>query len=237
MRNLHGSFRKIQLCGTRVWICLDDPFEGSFTNAYVKKRNAGELPNCQKTGLPPELEKQVNASTPFENFALCWHESPHETAAMWKLYCSEHAGVAIVSTPQRLHDAVDLTPYQHGVISPVEYLDFEKDDMYLVLGRHAHPAFSKRKSFEHEKEVRALITWSDHSKIPSSFTTNQLTEIFKSPNPKGISVKADLKQLIEEIYISPQAPTFFVDVVKSLAHRHGLESIVQLSTLIGEPNF
>jgi hypothetical protein len=226
---------------SRLWHtrldCLNDPFEGSFTKAYVRKRNVGGLPLCQQTGLTPEQEKEVNTSTPYGNFAVCWHESSHETAAMWKLYCSEHAGVAIVSTPQRLKDAVDLTPYTNGVISPVEYMDFEKDDMYLLLGRHAHPAFSKRKSFEHEREVRALIQYWDHSKMNTSFTVNQLTEIFKSGNPRGISAMADLSKLVEEIYISPLAPNYFVDVVKSLAERHSLGNLVRLSTLIGTPEF
>src|SRR3954466_9481739 len=100
------------------------------------------------------------------------------------------------------------------------------------FGRHAHPALLKRKSFEHEKEVRGLITWTDFSKMPSALSQNLFVEAHRNANPLGIAVTADLKGLIEEIYISPLASSYFSDVVEIMAGRHGLADRVRKSTLI-----
>jgi hypothetical protein len=156
---------------------------------------------------------------------------------MWKLYCTEFAGVAIVSTPLRMHEAVDLAPYGQGILSPVEYLDFEKDDMTLPksFGQFAMPGLLKRKSFQHENEVRGLIYFVDYSKMPSQFSSAEYAEKIQKINPHGISVSVELNRLIEEIYISPLAATHFKDVVQIMAERHGLADRVRPSTLLGDP--
>ena len=178
----------------------------------------------------------------YSKFATCWHESLHESAAMWKLYSAEHAGVAIVSTPLRMHQAVDLTPYNSGVLSPVEYMDFEKDDMTLRpvslgFGRSAMPGLLKRKSFQHENEVRGLIFFEDHAKmkLPSPFTFDEYRKRIQEVNPIGISVSVDLNHLIEEIYISPLAKSHFTEAVEVMAKRHGLDDRIRTSGLLGEP--
>jgi hypothetical protein len=232
---------KSQLWHTRLDL-LGDPFEGSYTKTYVQMRNTGKLPNHLKTGLPSEIEAERNEAGIYSKFVTCWHESAHESAAMWKLYSTDHAGVAIVSTPFCMREAVDLTPYQHGVISPIEYLDFDIDDMTLRpiskgFGRHANPGFLKRKSFEHEHEVRGAIDWLDHSKMPSKIPMRKFAEFCRLANPRGISVNVNLKQLIEEIYLSPLAHSHFEDVVRSLAELHGLGDRVRLSKMAGIPVF
>ena len=217
---------------------MGDPFEGSVTNAYVKQRDAGQLPETRQSGLSPEQERIRNKAQLYTNFATCWHASPHETEAMWKLYSTIHAGVAIVSTPSRLHQAVDLSQYPgHGILGPVEYLDFDKDGMILPksFGREARPGLLKRKSFEHEHEVRGLILFTNHSKIPSSFDFSQMIDLFRSSAPLGISVDVDLKLLIEEIYISPLATSCFKDVVHILIERHGMADRIRISKLSETP--
>jgi hypothetical protein len=159
---------------------------------------------------------------------------------MRKLYSTTHAGVAVVSTPLRLHQAVDLSDYPgHGILGPVEYLDFDNDGMILPksFGREARPGLLKHKSFEHENEVRGLIIFMDHSKIPSQFDFSQMIELFRPDSLNGISVNFDLKLLIEEIYISLLAVSYFKDVVKLLVDRHGLTERIRPSTLDIEPVF
>jgi hypothetical protein len=230
---------KAKLYHTRLDL-LGDPFEGSLTKVYVKQRDAGQLPPTRQSGLSPEQERIRNKASLYTNFASCWHASPHETEAMWKLYSTTHAGVAVVSTPARLQQAVDLSPYLGaGILGPVEYLDFDKDGMILPksFGREARPRLLKRKSFEHENEVRGLIYFTNHSKIPSQFEMSQMVELFRSSSPSGISVDVDLKLLIEEIYISPLATSYFMDVVQTLSERHGLADRIRPSTLQVEPDF
>lgn len=219
---------------------LGDPFEGSHTAAYVRKRDSGE--EVRRIGHTAESEREIGQAGVYSKFATCWHESQYESAAMWKLYSAEHAGVAIVSTPLRMHQAVDLTPYNSGVLSPVEYLDFEKDDMTLRpislgFGRFAMPGLLKRKSFQHENEVRGLIFFEDHAKmqLPSPFALSEYRKRIQEVNPVGISVSVDLNRLIEEIYISPLAKPHFKEVVEIMTKRHGLEDRIRPSSLVGEP--
>lgn len=218
---------------------LGDPFEGSFPKGHVQKRDAGQLLETRQP-LSPENDKWNNKAVPYSHFATCWYASPHETEAMWKLYSNQNAGVAIVSTPLRMHESVNLYPYGQGILSPIEYKDFETDDMILRpvsvgFGRHAHPALLKRRSFEHENEVRGLIHMIDYSKVPNPCASNELADFIRNGNPKGIAVNVDLKGLIEEIYISPLASCYFQDVVRFAAERHRLADRIHLSTLLGEP--
>src|SRR5271167_2199003 len=69
---------KSKLYHTRLDL-LGDPFEGSVTNAYVKQRDAGQLPETRQSGLSPEQERIRNKAQLYTNFATCWHASPHET--------------------------------------------------------------------------------------------------------------------------------------------------------------
>ena len=216
---------------------LGDPFEVSLPKTYVQDRDAGQLPKYLQSGLLPEHESQRNKAEMYTNFATCWHASPHETEAMWKLYSTIHAGVAIVSTPPRLHKAVDLSPYQDGILGPVEYVDFDNNGMILPqsFGRRAMPGLLKRKSFEHEREVRGLIHHTNYAELPSVLPYTDMVERFRSSSPPGLSVNVNLHEMIEEIYISPLARSYFRDVVQILAERHGLADRLRPSTLSGNP--
>jgi len=152
---------------------------------------------------------------------------------MWKLYSTEHAGVAIVSTPLRMEEAVDLTPYHTAILGPVEYLDFEMQDGSLPFGKKARPGFLKRKSFEHEKEVRGMIYVEEQ--LPNLILSPEYVQDLRESMPLGIDVKVKLKQLIQEIYISPLSASYFSDVVAILSDRHGVADLLRRSTLLGEP--
>jgi hypothetical protein len=219
---------------------LGDPFEGALTNEYVRQRDAGTLPEYLQTGVPADHEKASNLCRIYTSFATCWYESKYESAAMWKLYATEHAGVAIVSTPERMQDSVDLSGCRHGIFSPVEYQDFETDNMLLRpvskgFGRHAVPGLLKRKAFEHENEMRGLVNYTDYSKVPIDCVLRPSPEAFRAGNPAGIGLKVDLVKMIEGIYVSPLAPCYFIDVVEAIASRHNLSDRIRVSTLLGLP--
>jgi hypothetical protein len=171
------------------------------------------------------------------SYATCWHANEVESAAMWKLYSTEHAGVAIVTTPGDMRAAVDLKPYKHAVLGPVEYLDFKKDDMTLPFGKKARVGFLKRKSFEHEKEVRGLFQIQEDIVGPTLVLNAEYLDGLKRSLPPGINAPVSLKRLIRQIYISPLAPEFFRDLVRTVAKRHGLAKLVRESSLCGEPVF
>lgn len=77
------------------------------------------------------------------------------------------------------------------------------------------PAFLKRKSFEHEREVRVLQWY-----LP--FTEDKV-DWAKAHESSELPV--DLTVLIESVYISPTSPVWLVDAVRELLSRFGLPDV------------
>jgi hypothetical protein len=78
--------------------------------------------------------------------------SDYESAAMWKLYLRDH-GVAIQTTFQAL--TASLASEEDGYVGLVKYIDFQTA---LIPENNAFwPFVHKRRSFDFEHEVRAVI--------------------------------------------------------------------------------
>jgi hypothetical protein len=82
----------------------------------------------------------------------------------------------------------------------------------------------KRSAYNHENEVRAMITRYPHRGIEDG------TPVTSSPVPgeeiseSGIFVAVDLASLIDQIVVTPYADAWFVDVVRGLSDKYGLPS-------------
>lgn len=145
-------------------------------------------------------------------FVSCWHESEHESEAMWRLYSSflDNA-IAIQTTYKKLYESLGCDPSIE--IGRVKYIDFKKN--YAGI----NDAFwRKRKSFEHEREVRALI---------SDFRCKD----------EGKLIQCDLDVLIEQVFVSPQAPVWFIHLVNEINEKYSLGIKVSQSELLEEPFF
>lgn len=125
----------------------------------------------------------------------CWHMGSYESDAMWKLYASQH-GVVVVSTVERLRNALigrywpgkePQEDRQHYTIAPIYYTDPDKplelDDFYAE-----HPWMLKRKSFEHEEELRVFHAMRE--------------EVYWG----GVEVAVNVQELIVKIVLSPFIP-------------------------------
>jgi hypothetical protein len=147
-----------------------------------------------------------------KTFISCWHENEHESEAMWKLYSTFLANaISIQTTYERLYLALGKSPEIR--IGRVEYIDMRNDFVDV------NDAFwRKRKSFEHEREVRAVI--SKHDATAS-----------------GISVACDITQLIERVVVPPSAPAWFVGLVVDVSSKYGFNFKVEHSSLMKEPFF
>ena len=87
------------------------------------------------------------------------------------------------------------------------------------------PPFIKRESFEHEREVRVLV-W-DPDKIGPPDPGTSL--------PEGIELPVTLHELIEALYISPEASTWLSEHIVELLRRFKLPNLtVRRSTLYDE---
>ena len=206
---------------------FDDPFEGSYTKINVGARL------FVPAGVPDEAREsyvrmragmsEFNKNWPKFNFASCWHMNEHESAAMWKLYLKSDEGIAIQSTYARLKRSLLGEDNVH--LGIIKYIDYDADFIDETNGYNV--LMSKRKSFEHEREVRALLT---------RFPVGDLG--FKQPPEEhGVAMRVDVENLIEKIYIAPSTPDWFANLVQSIIKRYGYDFEVVHSRLNEKPLF
>lgn len=203
---------------------LGDPFEGSHSRV-----NLAMHPILYKD-LPAETRQQLPAI--WKNFrryiALnCWHWSDHESAAMWSLYGRDHDGIAIKTDFNSL--AACFTDDIDVYVGQVEYVDY---DVSFIPEGSIFPAYlHKRKSFEHEREIRALIM-----QLPP---TDRSGLHAGSPDVwvDGRYCTISLTELVHEVIVSPLAPDWFSDLVKSVAAKYDLHTQVRRSNLAQVPSW
>jgi hypothetical protein len=170
----------------------------------------------------------------------CWHLSQFESVAMWKLYSLNNFGLAIQSTVNRLgaslppHSGEDTDAEQYLEhprflalrIGQVRYIDFSSPSAPTPNPHELH--LYKRASFQHEQEVRLFACAypfrdepTEHSVFPSG----------------GERVSVDLCQLLEAVFIAPEAPSWYVELVKSALRRENIDIPLHHSDLDRDPMF
>ncbi len=207
---------------------LGDACEGSFVLFNPPRVN--EIHERNKGIVEPfsSLREEVK-----KYYANCWHINKGESAALWKLYLKSNEGVAIKSTIRTLADILDDCPesvamskvfygHRNRDVSVNEIISPKITRMSSVNTIHA--ITTKRLCFEHENELRILVTelW---NKNGLSFT----------PDDEGVKIHLDLNKLIKEVYVSPDAPQWFVSLTKDVANKYGLTSNIIKSPLRDKP--
>lgn len=186
---------------------LNDPFEGTFSKInkelrpliYKGEENPENISNTVKG-----LREKVAVS--------CWHMNEYESAAMWELYSKSEEAVCIQSTYEKLKKELEGKS-ELGVVNYVDYNEqfIPEYDPYLAF-------LYKRKSFEHERELRAVQKEVDEE----NFGNGQFEKI-------------RLSNLIENIYVSPSAPNWFFELVKKTIKRYKINKPVIQSSLSDDP--
>lgn len=219
---------------------LGDPWEGSLTRAEAERRKELEAKSIVRTLHSTTHEKILSEVT--NSIVSCWHMNEYESMAMWRLYLTGSEGVAIRSTYQRLINSfprfdgqnkganADSTQKELLIhVGVVHYVDYES-----AKSPCARRILLKRKSFEHEREIRAVAadtTWGDS---PTFDDQGRPLTRFEGG---GDYVPTDLQTLIETVYVSPEAQPWFVDLVRSAVSRYGLPCSVHQSDLGRDPVF
>lgn len=174
---------------------FEDIYEGRYPEANEVKRK--DIYECEVSKeIYDDMEKFARENL----YVCCFHANEYESAAMWSLYAREE-GVAICSTTERLKQCFENEKCDIE-ISWVNYIDYSKD--FLPEGNLFYLALTKRKSFEHEKEVRCIFYDSDRS----------------LKNINGVNITVDLDRLIEKVYISPYAPEFLKSCLESVLREY-----------------
>ncbi|RFC38984.1 MAG: hypothetical protein DID89_2727548040 [Candidatus Nitrotoga sp. CP45] len=161
-------------------------------------------------------------------FVNSWHIKEHESAAMWKVYLSNNEGIAIQSTYQRLVESLasynDLEVY----VGKIKYIDYEKEA--IPMDNLLFPFMYKRKSFEYEDELRALIWTPQHGK--NDILNPQGN---KFSNTLGLTVTVDVTRLIDNIFVAPNAPSWIFEVIRAVTNKFGIDKVVKQSNLTSTP--
>lgn len=208
---------------------FDDIYEGA--NGALKNRDVWERfyfsylhasiitapDNCWHRKSKEELDNTAHRlirdlADPEKNhvFINCWYHNEYESEAMWKMYSTNvKNAIAIQTTYGALSKQLD----RKAEIRPVRYIDY----MTQFAGT-TDRYWCKRKSFEYEKEVRAIVYDYCHIGEP------------------GIHIPVDLRELIEKVYISPYAPKWFEDIIRDIILRYGYDFEVSASEM-AEPPF
>jgi len=148
-------------------------------------------------------------------FVNCCHVNDYESAAMWKLYSAGAYTVAIRSAVRRLKTCLADSDVQ---VHSVQYIDYSTE--IKPWNDSSAPLFTKRRSFQHENELRAVKYKED-----------------ADPAIAGLLVPADIPLLMEAVCVSPYDPPWFAALVRSLLSKYGMGSTpVETSRLNEEPS-
>lgn len=193
---------------------LGDPFEGSVTNADLSALSQHWVAMSEDSGSPAgyyeQFHRERDSDPRHRLFVSCWHMNDVESVAMWRLYAGEMKGIAIKSTVGKIRTQLPAD----GRIRQVAYIDYGVDHTL-----HLSPAYCKRKAFDYEREVRAVIPFDADSP------------------PAGIPVKINLNACIDEIRISPELPSWMASLIRQLLTRYEVNVPCLPSLLDAQPQF
>lgn len=206
---------------------LEDSFEGAMGAEGMRERwcahylkffrDAVRNPpgySCDKTAEQIEAESQRllsefrsgNEKKARSVFVSCWFESECESDAMWRLFSQQSQyAVAVQTTVGRLRNSLD----REATIGRVRYIDYDKE--YPDIG---FPHFFKRRAFEHEREVRAVIL-----------------DMGTPVESEGKVVDVALDRLITAVRVSPLSPSWFRSVVQNVTATYDLDAEILVSSL------
>ncbi|ARK21873.1 DUF2971 domain-containing protein [Sporosarcina ureae] len=193
------------LISNSQFFCRIDKFEDTFEGHPTK----GTLKFAEAVGNPYATIEYYDSVEYLQGlrklyYINCWHQNDYESAAMWKLYLQSNEGIAIQTNFKRLKDSIiDKRGITGGLVKYVDY------DTHEYWGDNLTEYFvMKRMSFSHENEFRLFL-------IPESIpSAEDLKNIEKGPYGVGTNVEFDTVQLIESVYLSPNSPDWFLDLVK-----------------------
>ncbi|WP_146012885.1 DUF2971 domain-containing protein [Herbaspirillum sp. BH-1] len=196
--------RALYFCGARHFA---DPFEGEY--AWGKKGHEQFMETQKKLnlrhggGMPLDSFIAMNLKTLREiaekTYINCWHHSNHESEAMWKLYCQDPtSGIAICTTMKKLDAQLRLQNLPNLELKSVKYLPNFWIKQY---NPEASVFYSKRISFEYEKEFRAIFREDPYG--PTSPC-------------RGKPVTVNVAELVDSVTISPLASANLKTTVQEL---------------------
>jgi hypothetical protein len=192
----------------------DDQYEGALPKHFLESMNAQSIAFFKNA-------KQLV-------FANCWHQGQHEHHGMWKAYTQNEPGVVVRTSFDRLKQCFQSSAF-NVFIGAVEYVDYAHDNFLSNVQSHGvdlfQPYLHKRKQFEHEREIRAILF--PHDPNGSEFPVGIEQD--------GISMPVDLGILLEEVRVASTTARWFFDLVRSVSQKYGVTTDIRISEMAGDP--
>jgi hypothetical protein len=226
---------------------FEDKYEGTFPHPHIDRQKQIDQQRIAELGLPEEtidFEKHsTNQQLELANkntYINCWRWGDDESAVFWNAYIGDDLGVSIEATIDQFSRSIEMCvstghidiemliervkrKFGHGQlhydledllilelsklqIGRVEYLDYDNDP---IPNAEFSRFFHKRKAFSDEQEFRAL------------FRQNKPGQV--EDDTEGIGVSIDLEKLINKVWLKPNSPDWFEDVIKYVVDDHGLD--------------
>ncbi len=185
----------------------------------------------------------------------CWHRGKQESMGMWGRYDLHNSGIAIKTTIRGLRDSFShkgSVDVHIGRVWYKEYQDIKVPKNIREIHTIYLPFFYKRKAFEFENEVRAIIDASPYIKerffrMKEGFSLSRkgfdlptLLKRLEDTDPPeckpGQPLLLDLNTLIDEVIVSPYAEKWITKTVESVVRQYGFKFPVSRSKLLDSPD-
>lgn len=202
---------------------FDDPYEGRYS------KEIAEDIQREKWGVeePSVEDSEFFIEDDADDYVSCWNRKENQSVALWELYNEGNSGVAIKTTVGELKRSVVGLP-EDEIDHQMEFGQVK----YHVTGEEPRgyyaPIFTKRDIFEFEKEYRAVLT------VFGSLDDVDIEGVKIVPNV-GIGLEVDLDMLINELYISPGASSYLMEVIECLQSDYGTDFPIEKSTVFDHP--
>lgn len=232
-----------------------DPFDSILPNLY--KSSFQMMDNYMKRGGKETHFTNMEICANYLRGLIgisCWNISNYETYNMWNSYTDKECGVAIRSTVEDLKSSIsEKNGDETLIIGKVTYQDKQQADFPSMINESLFfPFYVKRKPYINEKELRIVKSKFSAFKIDEFKGINvsgpiyekELEKIIKEVNgeykktnneddtKENSKLTVDLKKLIKEIYVAPNAPEYLVEAIKNVVKEYGYnEKIVKESQL------
>ena len=200
---------------------FEDPWEGAFPEPDVAAIREAIAPHLDREDCASQIVDDIRAAGR-SIYLNCWHANEYESAAMWKLYSTSDESVAIRSTLGRLKACFGSNPHPL-YIGQVHYLDYSIEGTPVTdwTWNALSPLFCKRRSFSHEREIRAA-----RFRVPETPDDDRV----------GLIEPVDLSVLIEAVFVSPTSQQWYAELCGAVLAKFGLEELpLEKSDLFDAP--
>lgn len=177
------------------------------------EREIADAPNQETAAvLKANYEKfgRWNEALRTQYFISCWNMEEHETYAMWRCYTKSRNSVAIRTTFQKLRSALPSSV----LIGMVRYTDLSH--LTAPSMNMLSYATTKLRYYSFEHEIRALrwaLQMSEEEEASNVISIGTIV---------GYAPVVQLQDLIDAVFVHPQASKRFIAWTTEVCKRNGL---------------